>query len=436
MLSSAQLRVVLVSLNRRRYYSLALDYVKLFALRDQSLSASVRIFTLQERVGRNLWTLLRILTHRPKIVGFSCNIWNIRQTMTLAGWLKRVRPEIRIVFGGQEVTHSCEDVLAKCPAADVVVDGEGEETFRQLLRAWLENQWTRLEAIPGISFRREGKTVANPPAPMIEGLDNIPSPYLEGALAPPRKSPLGLMLESSRGCPFHCSFCFEGSRFPKVRTFSLDRMEKEVAWAMARGIRSFHILDPVLGNGDPRRLKAIHDIMEKHMAPRAPYSCSVEVQAELLTAETVPLLRHFTVFDIGLQTITPEALRHIRRGFHRQRFLAGVEQLKKLHRRTNIYLLLGLPGENFFSFLRSVQFCLGLNVTQLFINHLCVLNGTGLRKSAADLKLRHQEDPPYYTQSAYSFSESELLLAKAFSESIMREHSMVIPYRPESLELL
>ena len=144
--------------------------------------------------------------------------------------------------------------------------------------------------------------------------------------------------------------------------------------------------------------------------------------SEVLYEEMALLLEDFTLFDIGLQSICPEALRHLRRGFNRTRFLRGVELLKKLNRHTNLYLILGLPGETFFSFLLGVQFCVDRNVSRLFINHLCVLNGTALREDAVALKLHYKCTPPYTAQSSYSFSAGEMDLARVFADTIVREH--------------
>jgi radical SAM superfamily enzyme YgiQ (UPF0313 family) len=215
-------------------------------------------------------------------------------------------------------------------------------------------------------------------------------------------------------------------RYPRVRSFSLERIDREITWAIAHGIRSFHILDPVLANADLDRLKSLHDIVEKTIVPTGPFSISVEVHAELLTEEMKPLLQHFTLFDIGLQTTTPTALRHIQRGLNVHRFAQGVEWLKQLNRQTNLYLILGLSGESFFSFLRSVRFCIERNVSRLFINPLCVLNGTALRSKAPSLQLRYAGSPPYFALSNYSFSEAELYLGRVFSETIVREHDAVV----------
>ena len=193
-----------------------------------------------------------------------------------------------------------------------------------------------------------------------------------------------------------------------------------------KGVRSFHILDPILGNSDKERLNRVNGIIEKYIVSLKNYSLSVEVYAEHINEDMIGLLKNFTMFDIGLQSITPAALRNIRRGYVRNRFLKGVNLLKRLNQQTNIYLLLGLPGENFFLFLQGVRFTILLDVSRLFINHLLILNGTQLRNESRKHKLRFSKLPPYITLSNTTFSEHEIFLARVFGDTIIKEHDAKI----------
>jgi len=256
----------------------------------------------------------------------------------------------------------------------------------------------------------------------LADLNVIPSPYLHGDIVIRPEHNLGMMVETSRGCRYKCAFCFEGGRFPNVRCFSMERVEDEISAMARRGVRTYHVLDPILANADPGRLEAFHRIVEKHLRPRGPYTLSVEVHAELLRPETMKYLRSFTAFDVGLQSITPEALRWLKRSLSLDRFREGVRLLGELDRQTNLYLILGLPGENFFRHLNSIRFCVEQNASRLFLNHLCVLNGTALRREAERTQLRFARTPPYVAHSNYSFSELDMQLGHVFGNTVMREH--------------
>ena len=124
----------------------------------------------------------RIQLRKPDVCGFSCNIWNVEETLDLARSLKSSLPGTLIVLGGQEVSGSGEDLLAAWPWVDVLVDGEGEHSFCELLRRLLRDRPRTPDRVDlaGIHTHRHGHTVCGAPAPLIEPLDSIPSPYLPG----------------------------------------------------------------------------------------------------------------------------------------------------------------------------------------------------------------------------------------------------------------
>ncbi len=419
--------VVLVSLNVPGHYSLALGYLKNYAYADKALAAATRIRIYEAEVPKHtLLSALKILMMRPKIVGFSCNIWNIRRSLKVSRCIKRICPSVTIVFGGQEVTNSGIDYISANPFIDILVDGEGEGPFRDVLRHLVLDDPETLDSVHGIRFRRGGAVVVNEPAEPIAELDSIPSPYLSGDVSIPSGSHLGMMLETARGCRYRCGFCFEGLRFKTVRSFSIQRVEEEIKNAVANGVNSFHILDPVLGNADSARLVEINRIINENIRPLGNYHLSVEVHAELITEEQTKLLSHFSVFDIGLQSVNRNALKNINRSVRWPRFIAGVNMLKRLKGQSNIYILLGLPGENFYEFLQSVKFARELQVPRLFINHLCILNGTDLRNKAEEMKIRYSSVPPYIVRGNATFTDSTVHLANLFSMSVMREHDALI----------
>ena len=164
------MNVVLAALNKPSNYALALHYLKLYSLADPDLRRTVRFTLLQSGITVALnWMVARILAARPHLVGFSCNIWNVQRTLKLARLLKQVRPDLVIVLGGQEMTGSCIPYLERNPQVDIIVDGEGEEVFRQVLRRHALAGGAGLEEVLGIQDRREGRVQANPPAPPPAG---------------------------------------------------------------------------------------------------------------------------------------------------------------------------------------------------------------------------------------------------------------------------
>ena len=201
------------------------------------------------------YILQDIYEKAPDAVGFSCYIWNILYVQELIRDLKKVLPQTEIWLGGPEVSYRAEEFLRKEPSARGVMAGEGEETFFRLLGAakrqdagssvWRDEA---LEQIPGLVFRREagsgsssgpetGEIVKNPPAPLMD-LDDIPFVYsdlkgLENRI---------IYYESSRGCPFSCSYCLS-SIDKTVRFRSLDRVKRELAFFLENRVPQVKFVD-------------------------------------------------------------------------------------------------------------------------------------------------------------------------------------------------
>ncbi len=146
----------------------------------------------------------------PDVVGFSALGWNVRQFAAVAESIKQANPKALVVFGGNHVANQADRVFRLYPAVDVVVNGEGEFTFRDILREMLDAR--SFDRISGISFRGpDGQVVTTPERARIANLDEIPSPILTGAI--PLLDDHGefrydvALLETNRGCPVTGQVC-------------------------------------------------------------------------------------------------------------------------------------------------------------------------------------------------------------------------------------
>lgn len=372
------------------------------------------------------WNLFRILATRPKIIGFSCYIWNVTSTLRLARWIKCISPRTIIMLGGQEVTNTGNEFIRKYPYIDFVVDGEGEETFRTVLHLLLSRDKRELRDIPGLIGHYDKTCKKRRP---LENLESIPSPFTSYRDEPImlrkiRRSNLGYMIETSRGCPFKCSFCFESNKFKAVRHFPLTKVADEINGMSFLGIRRFHILDPVLCNSDSKQLRALAEIIRQAKGG-SNTEFSVEMYAELLNENMLDSLDVFSAFDVGLQSYNPHVLKKINRYFHKKKFTHGIDLLKKKSRHFAVYLIYGLPGETVFSFIKSIQYVLSLQPPELFINHLCVLRGTPLRENASQEKLKYSLLPPYRVKSTGDMSAEDVEMCSDLCNSLMKEFKAI-----------
>jgi radical SAM superfamily enzyme YgiQ (UPF0313 family) len=241
-----QTRLLLVSINMPGYYSLPVrelslisqqnDFNERFDTRYVEQNNNVPIDELAESI--EAW--------KPDIVAMSVNIWNRNPCIELSKAVKEKLPKTVILCGGQEVSNSVTDYLSMVASFDYIIDGEGEIPFRQFLTEWDREKGIRNpHEISGLIFRKDGISTKTRAAESVDSLDDIPSSILAGLVPINEQNKLGVMLESARGCPFKCSFCFEGGKKSKVRMACLDTIIDEIDFMINKGATYFHIMDLV-----------------------------------------------------------------------------------------------------------------------------------------------------------------------------------------------
>ncbi len=338
--------------------------------------------------------LEQIRARQPDVVGFSVYCWNLKRSLFLAEKIKEVLP-CRIIFGGPEVTP--DNVLVRSAAVDFLAFGEGETTFRRLM------------ADPGLWTE---KTASNSAGPVFR---SSPSPYIAGLLEPEIENMV--LLETQRGCPFHCGYCYY-SKSRDHLTFKDEHLLLEtVRWAAENGIAELYLLDPTI-NARP----GLKTLLEKIQGinHNGVLSLISEIRVDRLEGHLADLFAAagFTWFEAGLQSTTPEALRLMNRPTDLKRFLAGVSLLKERHITPEIDLIAGLPGDDLNGFRRSVDFVAdnGLHAdVQVF--PLAVLPGTDFRANSKALGLQYDPEPPYSVISTPGFTRDDLLLAFDYAET-------------------
>jgi 2-(S-pantetheinyl)-carbapenam-3-carboxylate methyltransferase len=190
----------------------------------------------------------------PAIVGFSTYIWNERNTHRLARALKKRFPSCLIVFGGPQIPNNPSDYLHKHPWVDLLVHGEGEPAFTDLLRQYLRPQ-TDWSLVPGVSFLVNGEQTFSATRSLMSQLD-LPSPYVEGYFdamieevrAQNPHATLMACMETNRGCPYSCSFCDWGmATMSKLRRYTEERVKAEFEWASRHQLQGIILNDANFG---------------------------------------------------------------------------------------------------------------------------------------------------------------------------------------------
>lgn len=415
-------KVVLISFNWANHFSLALGYLKAYALkdnfiRDQAAIDIVDFDTEMLNVQQVVYYLSQI---RPDIIGFSCYCWNIEKVLHTARIMKTIYPEIRIVFGGPEVGPIGSKYLKEYDAVDAIIKGEGEITFSELLKCYLGKG--ALEEIEGICYRRNGEVFENADRLPIEDLGEIPSPYLEGLLIPRDKV---TYIETYRGCIFRCHYCFEGKNLPKLRFFPEERIKKEIEFLLGHPeVKSFHFVDTVF-NYRKDRLEKIVGIISGANRYGTELR-TVEIIAEFIDEETVSLFKRANVRSIetGPQTVNEDTLKTVNRYYRGEKFRAGIRLLEDSGIQATTDLIIGLPGDNFFKFVKSAKTIIDMRPTTIVFSILHVLPGTILYEKSREFGLKFDDKAPHLVLETPGFAYEDIDKAVIMAYSLDKEYNI------------
>ena len=386
--------------------SLALPYLATYC-GDLNCDIEIKEFTTHEP-KENILALL--LENDPDVVVFSVYLWNRCETLELVDALAIVNPGIKIVLGGPEVSFDCLELFDTHPGLSVLVRGEGELPLHGLLKSWLRHEAPH--GIPRLAWRNVDQVVEGPDGPLLENLDDIPSPFAAGLVDPERGF---TYLETSRGCPYRCSFCMS-SRDPRVRSFSMERIQSDLKWLMEHEVPKIKLVDRTF-NYDAARARDIFNFILQHNNTS---HFHFEVGAHLLDDETLTLLAKVPgdtfQFEIGVQSTSNETLHSI----DRQVALERLEQnVTALHKNGNIHvhldLIAGLPGEGYVQFKQSIDRIMALIPDHLQIEPVKLLPGSPLRGQANALGIHFDPHPPYTVLGTPDLSYSELQKIRCMS---------------------
>lgn len=414
------LKVALLAMNAPGYQSLALGYLRAYAQADDRLKGRVGFQTLDLTTDIDpWWAAYRVLELEPDVLGVSVTCWSARAVYDLCRVVKSAQPHVRIVLGGPEVGPIARDVLESHPEIDAVVRGEGEVTFAEYLRAVATNRdsWR----VEGITARRtDGAIVSAPDRALIADLDSIPSPYLTGVMTPVDGAGY---IETYRGCPHRCGYCFEGKGYGRIRSFSEARIEAEIrALVETHDVSSFSFIDPVFNLTDERLA-----FLSATLAPYARRGIrlhTVEVDIERIDDAGAALLANAGVASVetGPQSVGAAALAECRRRFDAERFSAGVAALRRHDISVECDLIVGLPGDTVDDFFDGMCFCFALDPGKVQTSTLHVLPGTDLWHRAEELGLVFDAEPPHEIIATATIGYADLRRAEVRATWLQRQY--------------
>ena len=344
---------------------------------------------------------------KPDVICFSCYIWNISFVKELAEDLKKVLPSVPFWAGGPEVSFDAEAFLAANPAFDGVMVGEGEETFLELAGYYVDHRKI-LEQIRGIVFRKENQVLHNGWREIMD-LSKVPFPYKDLQDFDHRI----IYYESSRGCPFSCSYCLS-SVDKKLRFRSLDLVRKELQFFLDHKVPQVKFVDRTF-NCKHDHAMAIWKYIVEH--DNGVTNFHFEIAADLLREEELELMATMRPgliqLEIGVQSTNLQTLEAIHRKTDFSRICQIVE---RIHSFGNIHqhldLIAGLPYEDYDSFHHSFNDVYALSPQQFQLGFLKVLKGSLMKQMEKEYGIVHKEKEPYEVLSTNWITYEDVLNLK------------------------
>lgn len=427
------MKTLLIALNSKYIHSSLAPWYLKAACGYGYGEIKVMEFTINDSIDAILADIYR---EDANVVAFSCYIWNITHVLKLAEGLKKVSPNTSIIFGGPEVSFDGEEVLANSWYCDYVLVGEGEQSLPQLLQ-FLTDHSTKITGINGLTFRESNRIISNNACSIISDLDSIPSPYTDEML----KSIAGRIVyyESSRGCPFSCSYCLS-STFEGVRYFSMDRVTQDLSRLINAGVRQVKFVDRTFNCSKSRAkdifkfiINAFHKFEGKNLLQiyksqdfsMTPPNFHFEAAADLFDNEMLDMLatvpKGLIQFEIGIQTTNRHTLEAISRRTSIDKVIYNVKRIREMENiHLHLDLIAGLPLEDFSSFSESFNDVYKMKPHQLQLGFLKMLKGSRIRAEAQVHEYKYREYPPYEILQNKYLSFSELLKLKGVEEILER----------------
>jgi len=414
--------------------------ILLTAINAKYIHSNPAVYSLRACAGEVFWPFLEIAEYtinnrkeeiladiyrrKPDVVAFSCYIWNWSIIGSLLTELPKILADVPVWLGGPEVSYDPEEVLESYPAVTGIMIGEGEETFRELTEYYCGGMKHRegekdgsieLSAIRGIVYRMQGDEICHTPARELTDMSALPFLYddLE------RFENRILYYESSRGCPYRCSYCLS-SIDKKVRLRDIDIVKKELQFFLDHKVKQVKFVDRTF-NCDHEHAKEIWRYLVEH--DNGVTNFHFEIAADIMTEEELQILAGMrpglAQLEIGVQTVNPETLREIRRISDLDKMNRVVSRIEEGHNiHVHLDLIAGLPYEDYESFIHSFNSVHAMRPQQLQLGFLKVLKGSYLYEKASDYGIRYTDAPPYEVLSTKWLSYGELLRLKQVEEMV------------------
>lgn len=437
------MKILLTAINAKYIHS----NLAVYSLQAYAAAHGHKIERAEYTINNQLEDILeKIYRQKPDVLLFSCYIWNIEYVKELVSEFHKLRPEVPIWVGGPEVSFETERFLRENPAVTGIMMGEGERTLTELcdyfeqfeqdiqfttknreevqtelVRAHAENEKRTgdlseiKEKIDGISYRRSDGTVAIQPLRSLLPMDELPFCYANLKDFEHRI----IYYESSRGCPFSCSYCLS-SVDKKLRFRSLPLVYKELQFFIDAKVPQVKFVDRTF-NCQHEHAMGIWKYIKEH--DNGITNFHFEISADLLREDELELISDMRPgliqLEIGVQSTNGDTIREIHRTMRLEEVYRAVNRVKagkNIHQ--HLDLIAGLPFEDYQRFQQSFNDIYALHPQQLQLGFLKVLKGSYMYEHAQEYGLVYRSRPPYEVMSSKWVSYDEMLEIRLVEEML------------------
>ncbi len=417
------MKVLLAAVNAKYIHSnLAVYSLRAYALQHSGEIRPEEIEIAEYTINQPMDEIMMDIYDRgPDVLCFSCYLWNISYVECLVREIPKILPGIKIWLGGPEVSYNAGETLEKYSDVTGVICGEGEETFSELMDVYRGqfgagqtggNEFLRIK---GLACRDEsGSIVETAPRPVMD-LSRLPFMYEHIEDFQNRI----IYYESSRGCPFSCSYCLSSiDKCLRFRDMSL--VKKELQFFIDHEVPQVKFVDRTF-NCRHDHAMAVWTYIKEH--DKGITNFHFEVAADLLNDDETALICSMRPgliqLEIGVQSANERTIKEIQRTMKLEQVkdkVSRIKESKNVHQ--HLDLIAGLPYEDYHSFARSFDIVYGMRPEQLQLGFLKVLKGSLMYEKAEKYGLLYQERPPYEVLSTKWMTYADIRCLKQIEEMV------------------
>lgn len=399
--------------------------------KQEAISIEIAEYTINHR-PEQIWA--DIYKRKPDVIGISCYIWNMDMVERVAAEVHKLMPEVPVWLGGPEVSYEPRFAMEKMPFLAGIMVGEGEQTFQELVLYYgrrHERKEDDIRKIPGL-YLAEGSTGVRE----CLSMDELPFYYEDLDCFENRI----VYYESSRGCPFRCSYCLS-SIDKSVRLRSRKLVEQELQFFLDHKVPQVKFIDRTF-NCNHGHAMGIWQYIKEH--DNSVTNFHFEIAADILREDELELLAGFrpglVQLEIGVQTTNETTLRAINRHMDvdkLKKMVAKLKQGQNIH--IHLDLIAGLPYEDYDSFAQSFDEVYAMEPEQLQLGFLKVLKGSQMYREAEQYGICYTERPPYEVLYTKFLPFEKVLRLKQVEEMVelyynSNQFTHVLPALQQSFE--